>query len=281
VDPSAIIFVALAVAWAVYLIPKALEHHEEGVRTRSVDEFSNSLRVLARREAVSRREALLVYGDEEAPPTRREQRKQDRRLAKTIRREERARRRNQRRVATASRLPVEAGARRLAAAQAARRRLRVVILLVAEMAIVAVLAGAGVFPWYWMAVPVAMLLVWLVACRVMVRNEHKPMPMVRHAPLPADGAAAEVEVDRDSTIGMPAVVAPPADPDAWDPVEVPLPTYVAKDVAHRSVRTIDLNSTGVWSSGHSEADSALAREADGVAREPEIAAEEDRRAAGS
>ena len=52
------------------------------------------------------------------------------------------------------------------------------------------------------------------------------------------------------------------DPDSWDPVSVPLPTYVSKPVAPRSVSTIDLDSTGVWSSGRSESDSALAREAD-------------------
>jgi hypothetical protein len=55
-----LIFVALAVAWAVYLIPKALEHHEEGARTRTVDRFSARLRVLARREPINRRKARLV-----------------------------------------------------------------------------------------------------------------------------------------------------------------------------------------------------------------------------
>ena len=59
-DPSALIFVALAVAWAVYLIPKALEHHEESARSRTVDRFSRTMRVLARREPVSRRNARLV-----------------------------------------------------------------------------------------------------------------------------------------------------------------------------------------------------------------------------
>ena len=59
-DLSALIFVALAVAWAVYLIPKALEHHEEGARTRTVERFSKTLRVLARREPISRRRARLV-----------------------------------------------------------------------------------------------------------------------------------------------------------------------------------------------------------------------------
>ena len=50
----------LAVAWAVYLIPKALRHHDEVARTRSIDRFSTAMRVLARREPVSRRDARLV-----------------------------------------------------------------------------------------------------------------------------------------------------------------------------------------------------------------------------
>jgi hypothetical protein len=49
VDLSALIFVALAVAWAVYLIPKALRHHDDVVRSRSVERFSHTMRVLARR----------------------------------------------------------------------------------------------------------------------------------------------------------------------------------------------------------------------------------------
>ena len=49
-DLSAVIFVALAVAWAVYLVPKALKHHDEVARTRSVDRFSATMRTLARRE---------------------------------------------------------------------------------------------------------------------------------------------------------------------------------------------------------------------------------------
>ena len=34
VDLSGVIFVVLAVAWAVFLIPKALKHHDEVARTR-------------------------------------------------------------------------------------------------------------------------------------------------------------------------------------------------------------------------------------------------------
>ena len=66
-DPSALIFVALAVAWAVYLIPKALEHHEESARTRTVERFSATLRVLARREPINRRKARLVPASGSSP----------------------------------------------------------------------------------------------------------------------------------------------------------------------------------------------------------------------
>ena len=47
---------------------------------------------------------------------------------------------------------------------------------------------------------------------------------------------------------------------------VTLPTYVTKPAAtRRTVRTIDLDSTGVWTSGRTDADSQIAREADEAA----------------
>ena len=55
------IFVALAVAWAAYLLPKALRHHDEVSRSRSVERFSNTMRVLARREPVTHGGARLVF----------------------------------------------------------------------------------------------------------------------------------------------------------------------------------------------------------------------------
>ena len=56
----------LAVAWAVYLIPKALKHHDEVARTRSIDRFSTAMRVLARREPVNHRDARLAVRRGEA-----------------------------------------------------------------------------------------------------------------------------------------------------------------------------------------------------------------------
>jgi hypothetical protein len=266
VDPSALIFVALAVAWAVYLIPKALEHHEEGSRSRTVDAFSHSVRVLARREPVSAREATLVAGDGPAPPSRRQLRREARLIAKDKKRDAKQQHRNARRLAAAARLSDDPRLRRQAAARAARRRLRVVTLILAENAIVAVLAAVGIFGWVWMSIPVGVLVVWLVACRLMVRRERAELPVVRRTS-PAS-SPTPVEVDSDATQGIPAVAeeVAPRDPDSWDPVPVTLPTYVNKPVATRSVRTIDLDSTGVWTSGRSEADSALVRDSAPVER---------------
>ena len=78
---------------------------------------------------------------------------------------------------------------------------------------------------------------------------------------------AEVDGDEDTVaIEVPvldAVLVPTADGGSlWDPLPVTLPTYVSKPKARRTVRTIDLDATGVWTSGPLASDSALAREAD-------------------
>ena len=263
-DPSALIFVALAVAWAVYLIPKALEHHEEGARTRTVERFSKTLRVLGRREPINRRKARLVTADSPSSDT---QRSSERRLSS-------------RGMSLDEPTPLtiaQLRARRLAAARAAKRRLRVVSLILVANAVVAALAYLAVFDWVWCAVPVGVLVAWLVACRLMVRRERAELP-VRRIPV-----EAEPEKPKDSTEEIARVdaelldpTATERDPDSWDPVSVPLPTYVSKTMAPRSVSTIDLDSTGVWSSGRSASDSALAREAESADRAGNISAQERR-----
>lgn len=248
-DPSALIFVALAVAWAVYLIPKALEHHEEGARTRTVERFSKTMRVLARREPVNRRQARLVRSGRPAEPVTARARSSSRPAAPPA-------------PASAEQLR----ARRKAAARAAKRRLRVVTLILLANGVVAGVAAVGVIGWVWCAVPVAVLALWLVACRLMVKRERAERPRGR---IPAEAPAAP---PKDATEEIAKVEAPvlgeeaTPDPDAWDPVQAPLPTYVSKPVAARTVSTIDLDSTGVWSSGRSASDSALAREAEAAHR---------------
>jgi len=234
VDQSGLIFVALAIAWAAYLIPQALRHHDDAVRGRSIDRFSHSMRVLARREPVSARKARLVVTPERetedavAPPSPDEQ----------------------------------YAARRTATRAATRRRRRVLsALLLGFVAVVAVCA-TGRLAWPYVAIPAVLLVAWLVACRLMVRRERVWRPVALAE------ADEDVETDPDATGTQNAVPAKAAasDPELWDPVPVTLPTYVSKPAARRSVRTIDLDSTGVWTSGRTEADSALAREAEAADR---------------
>jgi hypothetical protein len=233
VDLSGLIFVALAVAWAAYLIPKALRHHEDVVRGRSVDRFSQSMRVLARREPVSARAARLVV----TPP---------RETGVTVRSPEE-----------------QYAAQRAAAHRATRRRRRVLALLVLATAGTVAAGVAHRLGWPLVAIPAGLLVAWLAACRLMVRRERSWRPVDASPDADLTGEIAPVEAASVATAGSPTE---PRDPKLWDPVPVTLPTYVSKPPARRSVRTIDLDSTGVWTSGRTEADSALARDAEAAER---------------
>lgn len=262
-DLSALIFVALAVAWAVYLVPKALRHHDDVVRSRSVERFSHSMRVLARREPVSRKSARLVVtpGRPAAEATV---------ATKPHHQPE------PQRTAAAQQVPVSPDrirAQRAAAKRATKRRRNVLaVILLANLATIGV-AAFGVIAWWYVAIPVGLLVAWLVTCRLMVKGERSQM-VAPSSRIPAEKpaevdeapeeAGAEEGVDEvdplaDTSAGLAAVV----DPALWDPVPVTLPTYVGKPAAtRRTVRTIDLEGTGVWTSGRTEVDAALAREAD-------------------
>jgi hypothetical protein len=288
VDLSALIFVALAVAWAVYLVPKALKHHDDVVRSRSVDRFSHTMRVLARREPVNRRNARLVVTP-------------GRPASSAV-------------VVTkgGEPTPVEARARRAAAKRAARRRRHVLGAILLANLVVVGLAAFHVVAWAWTAVPGVLLVGWLVACRLMVRRERAalaPAETPVGTPVAGTVAAGTVAADTADTASpvQPAKPAEPVvaghdeateqvddfedtssiavvvDPMLWDPVPVTLPTYVTKPAARRrTVRTIDLDATGVWTSGNTAGDSQLAREAeqaDKAARSRKAA--DDQRAVGS
>jgi hypothetical protein len=299
VDLSALIFVALAVAWAVYLIPKAVKHHDEVVRSRSVERFSHTMRILARREPVDRRNARLVVAPIRAvlrPP-----------------------------VETKAHAPVEPvvapstvptpaptrttppQAERASARRAAKRRRNVLALVVLANAVVIGLAAAAVVTWPWVAVPAGVLVAWLVACRVSVRAERRQREArgaieIGFPPLIDDDRdddltgempvtppqpripAAPVTPSEDQPVEAPAVIAEPvAAPvvGGWDMVPTTLPTYVGKSAAQRrTVSTIDLDSTGVWSSGRNDEDSALARSAEESAKTARDA-DDTRRASGA
>lgn len=276
------IFVALAVAWAVYLIPKALRHHDEVARSRSVERFSNTMRVLARREPVNKRDARLVVQPGRASRT----------STVTVKGQDAP-------AAAPAPTPAQLRARRESTRRATARRRRVLGILLTANVVVAALATAGVFGWVWQAIPGGLLVAWLVACRVMVKSEIAvDARLLGTAPAEVTGDVAdedddladvpaeydvarndqgfdEVCADSDTSV-IPAVAAS----GLWDPLPVTLPTYISKPAATRTVRTIDLGESGTWSSGHDAESTAIAREASATEAQEAESAEEPRRVVG-
>jgi hypothetical protein len=147
------------------------------------------------------------------------------------------------------------------------------------------------------AIPVVVVVGFLVLARVLVRKEHarwdaellelkvaaSTLPAVEAPSVPVlpetkavsaeeiaeqahteQGFAVVSGLDETSSfpLGLLDDVTPTTDPGSlWDPLPVTLPTYVSKPRAARSVRTIDLQAPGVASSGHDAASSALVADA--------------------
>jgi hypothetical protein len=266
VDLSGLIFVVLAVGWAAYLIPRALRHHEEIAASRPVDNFSETMRVLERTPATMKALLTPPAATEAAPSSR-------------VRRTRRP-------------------------STPARRRRRVLGLLLLLTTASGVAAYLAYLPAWSPAIPGALVVAWLVLCRLMVR---KGAP-VRRSVAPTSMADEGLRVARaeatDSPVAEPAlaptspvaaptspVVAPTSpvvepvetdDGSLWDPLPLTLPTYVSKPAARRTVRTIDLTQTGVTSSGHRPEDTELARKAEADAKaQADTEAAEQRKVAGA
>lgn len=239
---SGIIFVVLAVGWAVYLLPKALKRNDDLDQSRPVEEFSSAVRILGRGVAQKVAGPKVSPADEPAVPVE---------TVRTVTRE--------------------------AARSAAKRRRRVLALLLSTLVAVATTSYLGYTPWFSTAVPGGLIVAFLVIARLTVRKQTVRVA----APITRDSAPSETlpapvleaDLDQEDTQGLSrealaAAVAEVAEPvledgGLWDPLPVTLPTYVTKARARRTVRTIEITgaATGITSSGHDAADSALAAEA--------------------
>jgi hypothetical protein len=265
VDLSGLIFVVLAVGWAAYLIPRALRHHEEIAASRPVDNFSETMRVLERTPATMKALLTPPAATEAGPP---------------------ARRRRTKRPSTP-----------------ARRRRRVLGLLLVVTAATGVAAYLAYLPAWSPAIPGALVVAWLVLCRLMVRKGAPVRRPVAPTSAAEEGLVVALHEAADSPVVEPALATSPAlaptspeiaptspvvepvetdDGSLWDPLPLTLPTYVSKPAARRTVRTIDLTQTGVTSSGHRAEDTELARKAEADAKaQTDSEAAEQRKVAGA
>lgn len=268
---TGVIYGAIVVVWAAYLVPLALRRHDEASRTRSVERFSSSMRVLGRRESADAEPTVGAAEVEQGPEPRRT-------LVTPVR---------------------NAAAERSAAA----RRRKILLGLAVLTLLVAIAAMVGKVPPWGIGVPVLLIAGFLVTARITVRRQRQPYWVEEPADIGESGASSasiatgdeDDDSDDEPTIGLsaaarrvaagstaiggPPVEFMPPEPIAeatpmrattgtlWEPVPVTLPTYVGAPVAARSIRTIDLSGPGVWSSGHSdEATQAIqAAEAAGAA----------------
>ena len=273
------IFVALFVGWAIYLIPKFMRDHEELATTRSLQDFSARLRVFAATRSVTK---INLLGPDE--PT------------VEISMDEIQEALNAEVPVIKVKLPTRAAAKR-----AAKRRRRVLLVLLTLTAAVAGLAVAHLGPIWTPAIPAAFVLLFMMSARRSVRRMKKaqkaarvaarpaPRPMVAE-PVPAPRPAPIVVHETDVEVALIASIeadnaadhhAAAAADRLWDPVPLTRPTYLDKPAAHRTVMSIELN-RGIVSAGHDEADSELVRAAEAAAaEETPVDLEAPRRAAGA
>jgi len=283
---TGVIYAAIVVAWAAYLVPLALRRHDQAARSRSIDRFSGAMRVLSRRgESTAGR--LVV-----TPP-----RAIDRVISPGLSRR-----------ATAA-VPVAAATprpSRAALQAAATRRRRVLVVLACITAAVAAATGFAVLPWWTPAFPLALVAGFLCLVRHQVRlasdsywveaasASPTPSNVIRRTrtqveasrgaakgPDDEDTVPMDVEALRNAVTALEperrvAVPLPTADGGSlWDPLPITLPTYVDKPVAARTSRQIALGEPGTWSSGHSAEATKTAAASSRAAGEENTSAEDE------
>jgi hypothetical protein len=253
---TGVIYAAIVMVWAAYLVPLALRRHDESARKRSIERFSSAMRVLSRRgsRAGERGNDRMIVTPPRGVDTASGV---DRVLTPTL-------------SVNGSHQPAALASRptRAAMQSAAERRRRVLIVLVAVTLVTAVVSAFGFIAWWSFAIPLAVIVAFLMVARRQVRlaSESYWTEMAEQRPEPSNVVrrpAARIDATHrdDLRVGgsdlveerVMAVSVETADGSSlWDPLPVTLPTYVDAPVAKRSFRTIDLGAPNTWSSGHSE-----------------------------
>ncbi|PPK97283.1 hypothetical protein CLV92_104102 [Kineococcus xinjiangensis] len=242
---SSLVFVVIIAIWAAYLLPDQLRRRRRLESARTTDRDSTQMRVLVRRSpedvAAQAVPAALPAGPTvqelgagsapalEAAPAEVPVPRVPVEAGAAVRTAEGAR---------AGRVPAaprRSGAHpaRVRSSRVVRRRRRLVGALVALSAAGWTAAGLSVLPWFAAAVPTLLLLLVLAA---LARHAGAA---VRPAPAPAARvealAAVPLPVVAGEVLGsgeaVPAAAARRVEDGTWEPVPVPLPTYLLKPKA--------------------------------------------------
>ena len=224
---TGLIFAAVVIAWAVFLVPWALRRYDEATRTRSVDKFSKAIRLFGRAERSSAAGggagadadlsgaiadssgADLDSGGAEHADAAREARvdgTDDAADADVGEPEVDAEaamypdsapsgavaaRRNLRANHVSAPVDLPHQPSRTAARAAARRRRRVLLTLLGVTALVGALAAVAVIPLWSLLIPATLVVTFLALCRWQVRREDDAIWDRRRATESADDAEDE------------------------------------------------------------------------------------------
>ncbi|MGH3470769.1 MAG: hypothetical protein ACRDPG_01825, partial [Nocardioidaceae bacterium] len=147
---TGVIYAAIVVAWAAYLVPLALRRHEESSRSRSIERFSSAMHVLARRRPSGASAGRMVV-----TPAR----VSERLVGPSLK------------PAPETPVPVTPMVprpTRAALRAAAARRRRVLTLLLALALVTVVVAVVGVGPLWSAGIPVGLVAAFLIIARTSV-----------------------------------------------------------------------------------------------------------------
>lgn len=247
---SGLIYAAIVAAWAAFLVPRWVRRNEDVERAREAD-TARRVRVLQRRTgpihaphgspAAPEGEHIVLQGGTAGLT-----------IGTATVPGHGARRESRR--ATSAMVVHEAGY-----SAAAGRRRRILLALLLLTLVVGLGAYAGRVPGWAPAVCVALTVLFLfLARRAAVAEAHRRRiasqrerrrRAIKQAAVEPEEAANEVDDDAPRRLVIPEADADVDDPDAWQPVPVPLPTYLTKPKAPRVARRIDLSLPGAWTSG--------------------------------
>jgi len=224
VGTTGLIFAGIAIAWLAYLVPHFVRRRdgEPDVDDDAVDPFSESVRILRHGTAPLLDQDLAELREFEVstPVTRR---------------------------------AAIADLRRLERVAASRRR-RVLSALFAILCAVISVCSMSWLPWWTVAVPGGLVLLFVVVSRFSVRAMRRDLD-ARYVAISRGGDEQTVLISRKDAVAEAKGKAKArskdtdARPGLWDPLPITVPTYVSKPLAPRTVRTIDLSAPDVTSSG--------------------------------
>lgn len=245
-QPSSLIFLVIVAIWVAYLIQHWVRRREHLATARSVDKFSEAMRVLERRNPLPTTVLAEAAATPGATAPARDSRPEVVVKHASVGSPLRARHRGENPLPPAHPVPLIELVPHRTAAQVALRRVRGVLFLAALVAVpvTLVLSVAHVLKWLSVVIALAALVgsvVWLrvsaiqeqqtrKAQRLQKRRLEEARVRVSATARPNRVVAGAATVDREVTHTPPVAEETPG---GWKPVPVPPPTYTLKEPAYR------------------------------------------------